>query len=501
MADEQDIQVNDDEQPSFSFGRRFGFGFGVVVAVVAFFAIVVMVNYVAARHFKRYHFGNPSLRPLSPQTLGVLQGLTNDVRVVILFDRDEPLYASVSALLGEYRHASPRIRLEYVDYVRDAEAARAVKEQYRLQHIADKDLILFDSGGRVRAVYERELSDYDYSGLVAGTTNEVKRIAFKGEALFTSAIFGVTDSRQVRACYVVGHGEHKPQDEADPFGYARFIGLLREKNISIEGITLFGTNDVPAYCDLLVIAGPTDLFGQSETDKLEKYLNQGGRMLLLLNSLAQTTGLERMLANWGVSIGNNLVIDPKNTRNGQDLITGTFGQHPAVRGLYGTRGLYFSMPRTVEKLAIGGAAEAAKVEELVRSGDTAIAVTDIRGGMINPGPRDRRGSLTIAVAVEKGGLREVKSDRGATRMVVVGESRFLGNSAIENLANRDFASLAINWLLDRQMLLGGIGPRPVAEYRLDLTRGQMLKLRLILLAALPGGVLLLGGLVWLRRRR
>jgi len=44
------------------------------------------------------------------------------------------------------------------------------------------------------------------------------------------------------------------------------------------------------------------------------------------------------------------------------------------------------------------------------------------------------------VAVEKGGLRGVSADRGATRMVVVGESVFLGNETLPKLGNRDWIS-------------------------------------------------------------
>ena len=58
-----------------------------------------------------------------------------------------------------------------------------------------------------------------------------------------------------------------------------------------------------------------------------------------------------------------------------------------------------------------------------------------------------------------------------------------------------------NWLLERNILLQGLGPRPVTEYRLLVTRTQMRTLQWILLGALPGGILLFGGLVWLVRRR
>jgi hypothetical protein len=49
-------------------------------------------------------------------------------------------------------------------------------------------------------------------------------------------------------------------------------------------------------------------------------------------------------------------------------------------------------------------------------------------------------------------------------------------------------------------MLGGIGPRPVTEYRLSMTETQMMMVRWILLVGMPASVLVLGGLVWLRRR-
>jgi hypothetical protein len=83
----------------------------------------------------------------------------------------------------------------------------------------------------------------------------------------------------------------------------------------------------------------------------------------------------------------------------------------------------------------------------------------------------------------------------------VGDSYFLGNEIIENAANRQFATHAINWLLARDDLLVGIPPKPIKEYKVTMTKRQLSAAQWILLAALPGGVLFLGLLVWLRRRR
>ena len=95
----------------------------------------------------------------------------------------------------------------------------------------------------------------------------------------------------------------------------------------------------------------------------------------------------------------------------------------------------------------------------------------------------------------------MSADRGSTRLLVVGESLFLCNEAIANLANREFASLSVNWLMDRTRLLGGIGPRPIKDFRLHITKAQFQQLRWLYLGILPGSVILLGLAVWFRRRR
>jgi LPXTG-motif cell wall-anchored protein len=105
------------------------------------------------------------------------------------------------------------------------------------------------------------------------------------------------------------------------------------------------------------------------------------------------------------------------------------------------------------------------------------------------------------VAVEKGAIKDVITERGSTRMVVTGDSIFLANHYIDSAANRAFLGCAVNWLLERTQLLEGLGPRPIEEHRIVMTNAQLHQAQWVLLAGLPGSVLVLGGLVWLRRRK
>jgi hypothetical protein len=178
--------------------------------------------------------------------------------------------------------------------------------------------------------------------------------------------------------------------------------------------------------------------------------------------------------------------------SGSDLVIEDFTRHPVVNPLFQSR-LHVILPRMVGQLSVRAqAADAPKVEEIAFSGPRAY---------IEGEPVGELKPLPLMVAVEKGAVKGVVTERGLTRMIVAGDSIFLGNRQIESAANRDFAGYAANWLLDRTQLLQGLGPRPITEYRLVMGAAQMQTVQWVLLGAMPGAVLLVGGLVWLRRRR
>jgi len=134
--------------------------------------------------------------------------------------------------------------------------------------------------------------------------------------------------------------------------------------------------------------------------------------------------------------------------------------------------------------------ESPTVSILARSSDAGQAVGQIRG---NKGSVEREGKIPLIAAK----LHE-NDGQPPARIVVAGDSLFLGNSAIEAGANRDFAGLAINWLIEREHLLA-IAPRTVTEYRINLSRAEMTSITWLLLLVLPGGTLGLG-LLWWRRQ-
>lgn len=479
---------------------RWLIGANVLAGVTAMLALVLMVNYLAARHLNwRFHWTTNKQWQLSPLTVRLLKSLTNDVTVVVFFDKDRSpsLYSSITGLLKEYSQVNPRIRVDSIDYVNSPSAGELFKQRYKRSFKTDHDLVLFECNGKTKEIYDKELSEYDLSNLLSGRSREVPRTAFKGELLFTSALISVTDPTQPRAYFLEGHGEYSPDSDQEQTGYSKMASVLRERNLEVNRLSLQGTNEVPPDA-LLIIAGPTHQLQDTEVKKVDDFLDHGGRLLCLLRQGART-GLEKTLTDWGVAISNNTLVYEGNNAQAGYLLTTNFTDHPTVSPLVDV-GLVLVLPLPVgRRPVIKPDAGAPAVKEIIFSSTNGVT-SEFHTGQLSPRQTDPHGAIPMAVAVEKGGIQGVRADRGATRLVVVGESMFLDNQLIETVANRDFAALAADWLLDRTQLLGGIGPRPIKEYRILMTKTQLRQVRWILLGGFPGGVLLLGLVVWWIRR-
>jgi hypothetical protein len=481
-------------QPSFSPGRRWKIGFDVAVRTALVLAVVVMVNYLGARFFGRFYLSSQTRIQLAPATLSQLKSLTNHVDVTLYYDKQDDFYPTIVALLNEYRSANPRLSVTTVDYVRDAGEAQKVKEQYKLNSPTDKNLVIFDCEGRVKIVPGDSLTQIKLEAVPNPKEREFRRrpIAFNGEQAFTSMLLAVTSARPFKAYFLQGHGEPSLSD-TDETGYLKFGSLLAQNYIAVTNLELFGDNPVPMDCNLLIIAGPRTELSETELQKIDQYLAQGGRLFVLFNyfSIKRPTGLEPILARWGVNVGSDWVQDSK-TVSGKDVVVSSFSQHPVVNPLIGF-GLFLYLPRPISKVNWENPpAGAPQVDELAFTSPASI----LAGESGNP-PH----AYPLMVAVEQKPVAGVANARGTTRILVVGDSFAFGNQSIKSLDNSDFIGYAANWLLDRTALLKGIGPRPVTEFRLLMTRTQQREVRWLLLGALPGAVLLFGCLVWLARRK
>ena len=483
MSDEQQLA-------SFSPTVRRVISRRVILSAVTAAVCVVLANLLALRNPAQIVLTQSADHSLSPLTKNVLRSLTNEVRAVVLFDRQADLFEPVKNLLTEYERTSPKLKLELIDIARDPTRAEAVQQELKMSVNSPENRVIFAANNTAKAISQSELSILDFSEFI--NTREARRTHFVGEQLFTSAIAAVTHGRQTKVGFVIGHGEHKASDTGGQWGYSKFANILQQKDLNLQEIPLTGTNSIPADCRMLIVAGPRTPYSRDELAKLREFVGTGGSLFTLFNfySLQRPTGLENFLADYDFEIGFNQVSDSKNEQSGQGglLLVDDLGSHPITKPILGSR-LQMLLPRSV------GFPEAENDESppgsiLAHSSDAGQAVGQIQG---NKGSVEREGKIPLIAA-----KLHANDGQPPARLVVAGDSLFLGNSAIEAGANRDFASLAVNWLLEREHLLA-IAPRTVTEYRIDLSRAEMTSITWLLLLVLPGGTLGLG-LLWWRRQ-
>jgi ABC-type uncharacterized transport system involved in gliding motility auxiliary subunit len=506
-------------------GRAGMLGAGVLLVAV----LVAMVNYFGWKYHARLDWTASQLYTLSSKTENVLADLDRDVEVVVFLMPGDELYEPTRELLARYEAASQHVSVRFMDAARDPLEAQQLAERYGVETAS----VVFVSGDDRQVVQREELAQMDFSGFQFGQQEpEVK--AFKGERMFTSAIVDLSTAVRPRVAFTTGHGERR-LDDLSGAGLGELERLLRDDNFEIEEWASLGAAAVPAGTDLVVIAGPKSSFVAPELELLDGFLRSGGRLLALVDPVLApggeprlvSTGLDQWLAGWGVELGDDVVIDPGNPLPfyGPETIFATdFGDHPTTRSLRQEElAVLVSLTRSARA---GEAVSGMKATELLRSSDQGWAETDLA----EPGrdETDRPGPVPLGVAVETeapadeaaaetagdeltgeaddeaaadaGGETAAPASPAVTRLAVFGDSDFAADQLLRaNVANAVLLGDTVNWLVEREALLG-IPAREPERVRLSLPADAARWIYLLVLLVLPGLAIAAGVAVAWRRR-
>ncbi len=467
--------------------RRILLSLNFLATVALLGVLCVMVNYLSVRRYARWDLTQGHLSALSDQTLQVLKTLPTPVRVILFYETQHHLYEMTKDLLKEYARISPKVKLEEVDPTQDPARAHQLVQEFEVDEL---NLVIFQSGTRKKVVNETALADYDYTA--AGFGGQGRLSAFKGEEAFTSGLLSVTQVEQPLIWFSDGHGE-KSSQESDPSGISDFQHQLEQQNMKAETQTLLEHSMVPAEVKLIVIAGPKRRFHETEVLLLQKYLELGGSCLFLLDPLSET-GLENLLQNWGVQLGNDVVVDPSRRLpfvSAANLFVMEYAQHPSVKSMSALMSL-FPLARSVQPSP--SVTEATTVTPLAFTsaagwGETQTSVETFQ---FTEG-QDIKGPVSIAVAVER-------QASALSRLVVIGDSDFIMNGQLNNVGNKDFVLGTVHWLVNQEQLIG-ISPKPIESVKLNLTSSQLRNLSLFSVLAMPFLFGLSGVVMWWLRRR
>src|SRR5262245_9088451 len=210
------------------------------VYVLVIVAVLAAINFLANRYTKSYDSTSNKQFSLSDQTIKVVKGLKSDVNV-LYFD-EQTRFPQARDLLDRYSALSPKLKVEYIDPVKNP--ARAKTAGFR------RDVnILVDSG--IRKEEAKTLSEEEMTG----------------------ALIRSLKSGERNACYLSFAGEHSIDDTAAR-GYSYQKQLLERDNYKVRSVDLkpkaaeppkavavgqtpaAASVEVPKDCTVLVVGGP-----------------------------------------------------------------------------------------------------------------------------------------------------------------------------------------------------------------------------------------------------
>jgi ABC-type uncharacterized transport system involved in gliding motility auxiliary subunit len=428
-----------------------------------------VANVLGNRYNKSFDSTSNKRYSLSDQTAKIVKGLSQPADITY-FDKNSS-FDTAKDLLGRYQTLSPKIHVTYVNPDKDPQTTRAAG-----------------------------VTKYGTTIVQIGAKKQEAKSMTEEEV--TGAIIRDLKNNTRTVCFVSGSGEHLI-DDTDRSGYSKFKDALGKDEYQSKSISLLEKPEVPADCTVIVVGGPKNDYQQPEVDAIQKFVENGGRAMFLLDPplkigrpTADNDALTKVLEGWGVTADKDLLLDenPMGQLMGvgpEVPLVSTYDSHPIVNDLKGTAtGFPLSRSLTIKNT------DKTNVQKLFGTTESSFATTKLDTPKVNPSdPANKKGPLALGAA----GSYTTGKENSEGRFVVVGSSSWVSNSFLAFNGNTDLALDAMNWLSSDEDLIS-IRPKAQEDRKVEMTKGQFSWVRLSSQFLLPGALLLIGLSVWWRRR-
>jgi hypothetical protein len=342
--------------------------------------------------------------------------------------------------------------------------------------------------------------------MVNRDSNSGRVVQFKGEEVLTAALLEVTEQQQ-RKIYLITGGRRA--DELVPIA-AQIQPLANAQNARLESLVLEGLQEVPEDADALFFPGNSTDLTERELDLVREFweVRQGG-LLIFLDPGAKTPNMDRLLREHGAAPNPDRVLTVLNipgmaTKPSYDVPVSLMPGGGPTRDL---PALSMRLPGRTKSLDVLFEDDLL-ISENIRPRPLMVAGQGYWGEMefqeenvsynpdVDNGPPDL---VFTAASVEKGMMGDPDLEKGSSRLVVVGNSSLISPDGNTSKVAADFTMASLNWIMNREELMG-ISPRRPTAFTLNITPADFGLLQSFMIFVIPGMALIVGGFIWMRRR-
>jgi hypothetical protein len=483
--------------------------------------VAVVVNVLAARHFRRWDWTRGRLYSLSPATEETLHDLPDTVEIWVLMGGSDPLALSVKQLLVAYAGETNKLDVHYVDPDKDAIQLLDVRRRFKIEAARTEDGRVVTDASIVVAHGDRHwfIGPQD---LVEISESDDRRAKPREEQALTYAIRNVMSGTKAHLCFTTGHDEMSTKDTG-PQGAGLLKDLLEKDNYEVTDVDPKDpeTKEPFKECAVVIIAGPHSAFAPDEDARLRTYVMTGGSLFAAVSPIGAVSdtglvpaGLDTSLAPFGIALDEDVVIERDGGRIIPDQLgafTVTAVAHAVTASLAKNERqsrepprILLLRPRSMRATHHAGEDTA---KDLLTTSNQAFGVTSVRGAASWPfegpdkTPQDLPGPLVVAMASERAKV-SAKAPHGP-RAVVIGTASVLQPlNWAEPASDRGsafFVESAISWLSARPIVLD-IPDKPASLSAIRVSDDARSGIWRYVLLYVPGSAVLLGLAVALRRR-
>lgn len=302
------------------------------VIMVVIIAIVIAANVMFSKlptAARNIDVSSNNLYSIGDTTHSVLDGLKNDVEIIVIKDK-ESTDKRISTLLAKYADYSDHIKVTYKDPV----LYPSVLTTYDAEE--NNIVIKCDATDKTTKVAFSDIIVTSTS--YYGSTYET---SFDGEGQLTKAIDYVSNENNKLIYTISGHGESDLGKNISE--------LISKSNFNVKSVNLLVDNGIPDDCDMLICNQPTKDLADDELKLLREYMENGGKMTVVLaDTTTETPNFDALMADYGISKVKGYIADTERYY-GQNVyqifpnyssgdITGKFGPEEYTL-LFGSLGL------------------------------------------------------------------------------------------------------------------------------------------------------------------
>ena len=424
---------------------------------------------------------------LSDESKDKLGNLDKEVTITLIN------YGSNTSFINfveRYTTINDNIKLERID---DLSSRTDLMNEYSLQ--TTDSLVLITCGDREKEVTENDMYTFDYSTYQSIDTTE--------EAI-TNAILDVTTEEKPKVYFMSNHLAY------DVNYFSSIMKTMKDEANEVETIDLFANGGIPEDCDCLVISTLKEDITEQERDNLINYINNGGKLLLMCGpniTGANLINFQAVLDLYGVSISNGVVFEGESSNmiaGYPDFIIETTQSTSLTQNLNMSMNICLldagEITFNEDKLEDLGV----EYEVLAKTSEKSFVRTDVTQNTASRTDKDgeEKSSAVAAIATKK------IDDSKTSKLVIFSNELFAMDMPVQISGyqmytvslynNSDMILNSVSFLNEREDTITIRKTSEQVNYTVSELQNNII---MAIIFAIPVLIIILGIVVWLRRRR